>query len=553
MDEQYDNFIGIEVELDNEENPKKKKKNKSDFIEIDAIERTIEFIEKEETEAQTKPRRSTTGRGFTLINNAPAPFDPSKILNLSLWLKADAGVTLATSGPYTYVSQIVITGSNTPNVNGTYNATSVPTFDFEGMPNPYFLSGPTYTIEWTNPTFYLDVSGIGAGASWTSSDGTSWTILESRPDTITISGSTTPNVNGVYTRPIDENVFYGPTTNVIENYGNFELLDQATSTIYYTASSATGPWTIVDGTGAITSTITSVPRGTITATKVVSSSAVTAWADQSGNNRNASEYSGSYPTYSLIGGKSFINFNAFVDLILSNPIWEVGYTYIGTIFTVARFPSSSEGGNARLFSAEANTNYFIFGRGIDSTNAFFVTNNQEDYATSSLEASNNTNYILEATFDEDDATIYLNGIQSGASGISSNFATGNEAIGGGEEPSSIAEMVVYNRVLTTEERQQVEQYLNSKYQIYPWRVTISGAGTTTSNGEYVWDGVTLDSGKPTYTNPSGNYIYWDDTWYIYDATTESATYLISSSDFSGAWVENDGSLPVPTSTLSYTP
>lgn len=439
---------------------KESKYNKTDIFEIDILGREVKFIEKEKSEAQLIPIKRRRG--------PRAAQHPSTLPEdgLSLWLKADAGVTLATSGPYTYVSQIVITGSNTPSVNGTYNATSVPTFDFEGMPNPYFLIGPTYTIEWTNPTFYLDVSGIGAGASWTSSDGTSWTILESRPDTITISGSTTPNVNGVYTRPIDENVFYGPTTNVIENYSNFELLDQATSTIYYTASSATGPWTIVDGTGAITSTITSVPRGTITATKVVSSSAVTAWADQSGNNRNASEYSGSYPTYGLIGGKSFISFNAFVDLLISNPIWGTAIPFIGTIFTVARFPSSSEGGNARLFSAEANTNYFVFGRGIDSTNAFFVTNNQEDYVTSSLEASNNTNYILEATFDEDGATIYLNGIQSGASGISSNDGIGNEYIGGGEEPSSIAEMVVYNRVLTTPERQQVEAYLNSKYAIY---------------------------------------------------------------------------------------
>ena len=86
-----------------------------------------------------------------------------------------------------------------------------------------------------------------------------------------------------------------------------------------------------------------------------------------------------------------------------------------------------------------------------------------------------------------------------------------------------------------------------------WKIAIFGAGTTTSNGEYVWDGVTLNVGKPTYTNPSGNYIYWDETYYIYDNTTESVTYFISSSDFSGAWVENDGSLPVPTSTLSYSP
>lgn len=406
------------------------------------------------------------GLGLSLPQTrvASAPLIPTS--GLSLWLKGDAGVTLATSGPYTYVSQIVITGSNTPNVNGTYNASSVPTFDFEGMPNPYFLIGPTYAIEWTNPTFYLDVSEIGAGASWTSSNGTSWTILESRPDTITISGSETPNVNGVYTNPDFGNVFYGPTTNVIEKFTNFELIDQATSTTYYTASSATGPWTIVDGTGAITSTITLAPRGTITATKVVSSSAVTAWADQSGNGRNASEYSGSFPTYSLIGGKSFVSFAAFVDLLVSNAIWGASIPYIGTIFTVARFPLSSDGGNARLFSSEANTNYFVFGRGIESTNVFFVTNNQEDYLASASALNNNTNYILETTFDENNAAIYLNAINAGNSSVSSNTGVGNEFIGGGEDPSSIAEMIVYNRVLTTPERQQVEAYLNSKYEIY---------------------------------------------------------------------------------------
>ncbi len=198
----------------------------------------------------------------------------------------------------------------------------------------------------------------------------------------------------------------------------------------------------------------------------LSGSNVTAWADQSGNGRNASEYSGSFPTYSLIGGKSFVSFAEFVDLVLTNSVWDIGYPYIGTIFTVARFPSSSSGGNARLFSAQANTNYFVFGRGIENTNVFFVTNNQEDYLASASALNNNTNYILATTFDEQDASIYLNGTFAGDSSVVSNTGAGSALIGGGEEPSSIAEMIVYNRVLSTPERQQVEAYLNAKYAIY---------------------------------------------------------------------------------------
>jgi len=86
-----------------------------------------------------------------------------------------------------------------------------------------------------------------------------------------------------------------------------------------------------------------------------------------------------------------------------------------------------------------------------------------------------------------------------------------------------------------------------------FRILISGAGTTTSNGEYAWDGVTISGGKPQYDNPSGSYIYWDDTWYIYDVIDESTSYAIANSDFSGNWFELDGIPPAPTSTLYYTP
>jgi hypothetical protein len=381
---------------------------------------------------------------------------------LSLWLRADAGVTIPTSGPYTYASQIVITGSNTPNVNGTYNASSVPTFDFEGMPNPYFLNGPTYAVEWTNPTFYLDVSQIGAGASWTSSNGTSWTIAESRPDTITISGSETPNVNGVYTNPDFGNVFYGPTY-VIENYSGFQLLDQGEGITYYTASSATGPWTIVDGVGAITSSVTSLPRGSITATKIVSSSVATAWADQSGNGNNATATDA--PTLTTVSGKKFMDFAG--GYFTGNELITSPYA---TIMCVARFSSTRD---IEMIFAQISgeTNSVLLYRGFDLDSGYRIYNGVN--LNSSSLTNNNQTYLFGGTFSGASGALYLNGTADGTGDCGELTPAGAYYLGywGGDNSVTtielqMAEIVVYNRVLTTPERQQVQTYLNSKYAIY---------------------------------------------------------------------------------------
>jgi len=389
------------------------------------------------------------------------PFLPSSLGGLSLWLKADAGVTLATLGPYTYVSQIVISGSNTPNVNGTYTATSVPTFDESGNPNDYNLVGPSYTVNWvlSNNFFYLQTGGFNE--YWTSSDGVTWAVGESIVDTITISGSTTPDVNGVYTRPSGDNVLYGPTY-VIENYGNFELLDQTTSTIYYTASSATGPWTIVDGSGAITSTSTLAPRGSITATKVVSSivipsSNVIAWADQSNNNRNATLNNGT-PLLTTIGGNAFVEFASGSEMF-TGPIWE-GIEIIGTILVVAHFPQNS---SFNIFHYEETT-FDEFKLTAAGANPFFVGKYPTVYASSNLNPAYNTKCIIETTFNSSTVSLYLNGIACGSGSRESIIGNYDFFLLGNQ--SNVAEIVVYNRVLTTPERQQVEAYLNSKYQIY---------------------------------------------------------------------------------------
>jgi hypothetical protein len=85
----------------------------------------------------------------------------------------------------------------------------------------------------------------------------------------------------------------------------------------------------------------------------------------------------------------------------------------------------------------------------------------------------------------------------------------------------------------------------------PTAVLISGAGEMTSNGNYVWDGVTLVNGERYYQTVS-NSIFWlssESYWFIEDIIFDNNTYR--SSDLI-TWVAINGSAgPTPTGTLSY--
>jgi len=85
----------------------------------------------------------------------------------------------------------------------------------------------------------------------------------------------------------------------------------------------------------------------------------------------------------------------------------------------------------------------------------------------------------------------------------------------------------------------------------PTAVLISGAGTASSNGNYVWDGATLLNGERYYQTVS-NSIFWlssESYWFIEDTIFGDNTYR--SSDLI-TWVAINGSAdPSPTGTLSY--
>jgi len=378
---------------------------------------------------------------------------------LSLWLKADAGVSKLS---FNYASQIIISGTSTPNFNGTYTTIGTPSYT-NGVVDNYSFSAPSgRQMNWNSSEarYELFLSGSGYGG-FGSVDGITWSPIEQYISSITITGFT-----GAYT---SANVTYtatSPNSGRWENANGYFILDDGfvydadDIDIAYNTNNFVGAWTLTNGTGSPTSTKVIVPDGSISGsvtTSTVNTENVAAWADQSGNGRNATNTE-TYGTYSLIGGKSFITFNASSNMIVP-VIWD-GVSFVGTIITVARFASSNTGG---ILTQEGEGGNFVFSRGIASTNAFYITTDGGDIVTSSSVANNNTNYVIGTTFNTSSASLYLNGTSVGTGNVSSNMGTFNTTIGGA---SSIAEMIVYNRVLTTPERQQVEAYLNTKYAIY---------------------------------------------------------------------------------------
>ena len=469
---------------------------------------------------------------------------------LSLWLKADAGVSKFS---YNYASQIVISGTSTPSFAGTYIADGVPSYDYgDGQINGYTLTGPTgKSISWdSNNQSYLLSSNSETG-SFSSGDGETWTsntfvsqivitgftgvysgangtyngdgnnfsrvgggfiisldelihidtelVIATAPanysgswtPTTFISGVTlydagTSDVNGTYTRGDTlnfEDTFYASGGRTISYPDNYY---KTTNDEYRCTNGFLEDWVVELGDspepggtiiqtartiGSATSTTTTRPTGSVSGvvtTSTVNTDNVTSWADQSGNGRNVSGGGETIPSYEVISGKQFISFGAYANLNNSgNPIWVDGYEIdFGTIIAVARFPSSSSNfSKAQLFFHEPTISFW---RGYPNGDGLMATADDSNNAESALNLSNNTNYLVEMIFDVGGGfcKVYLNGSENGSIETNGNNGGNSFSIGGGDDASNIAEIIIYKRVLTTPERQQVEAYLNTKYAIY---------------------------------------------------------------------------------------
>jgi|GEM_PF-3424747 len=416
-------------------------------------------------------------------------FDPKKISGLALWLKADAGVTRFQS---TYVSQIILTCTGgLSSYSGTYIATSTP--DADGV-YTLFCSANSKTIlkESFDDPFIIQINNVTLASS---GDGISWSFQNILVAGLTISGATGSytGANGVYLfnernqssgdiYRNNENGYYGlvNTNGVVEIYSPDFIL------IYSNSSFGSGAWTnhgggdFPEATGTVTATSIQLdPSGTVSGSITTSSYAtsnVTAWADQSGNGNNATSPTIA-PTFvsSSINNRPAISFNGD-ESWMQVPQNSIGNSGNISIFVVLNYASG-----LTIFNKGDLATYEATAWEITTSNGFgFVNPNEGDpfWNVVPISIATNTPVLLEAFSSAGVSQIAFNGTDSGSpSGPNSEFNNISQYLGigaggdgggtaGNPLDARIAEIIIYNRQVTTPERQQVEAYLNSKYAIY---------------------------------------------------------------------------------------
>ena len=194
----------------------------------------------------------------------------------------------------------------------------------------------------------------------------------------------------------------------------------------------------------------------------LSGSNVTSWADQSGNGKNATTLNAP-PTITTINSKTFVRFNG-VDQALSGS--NVISAIPCTIISVVRWRSfkgidmwfqQSGGADNLALYAGANNGWRIFnGANFDSTDSVWGFD---------------TTHLATTIVNGASSAHFHNGTAAGTGDSGGTTPAGNYYlsywVGGNQyKHFDIAEIIVYNTNLGTDDRQAVESYLNEKYLIY---------------------------------------------------------------------------------------
>jgi len=340
-----------------------------------------------------------------------APFSPSDISGLSLWLKADTGVTTQAEQ---FISQIVISGAGTTTSDGTYTRASGGNTQFNGPNGNYIYN----------------------------TGGSEWALFDTQ----------LYNIN---------NEDYGYDSYYTEDFAN-----------WYISGANLGESPAPSGT------ITNIPTGI---------TFVTAWSDQSGNTNNASPVDAP-PVFNAsdLNGKPTISLSSIAVgqnqslQISGNPMGAVGSTaFVVNYVDPNVFSVDNEGGDANgallgNFGNASDGSHWPYGFTNSVYDSFATDTRKDDLGLPSGITSWNIYSVYSqdndwkifcngAEFYSDEANVYSNGIANSTSlyiGMQNN--AGTEQIFKGK----VAEVVIYNRVLTTPELEQVEAYLNAKYAIY---------------------------------------------------------------------------------------
>jgi hypothetical protein len=404
---------------------------------------------------------------------------------LSLWLKADAGIT---SSYRTYVSQIILTCTGgLSSYSGTYIATSTP--DIDGVysllcsANSKVINKEGFESDFTiGPDFALAVSA----------NGISWSLQNVLVVGMTISGSDDADANGVYElneRNAGSADLYNSNGYVIltNTSGVVEVYSPESVLLHSNSSYGSGAWTNEGATGDVEGlSITLNPSGTASGSITTSNYGdpiVEVWADQSGNGNNASANSGQEPTFvsPFSNSKPAIEFNGTSQIMQIADANSLDFLTTSS-FIVLKYIGQGTGNNIVYFkNANAGSPadpamYGLVGANGDNFVSFSVNvGGWSDYDTS-ISIANAVPKILSMTLNGTSQNVYSNGVISNNFSIVGDIATstGTLQIGGYNQSfdseeyfyGQIAEVIMYNRAVTGTERQQIEAYLNTKYEIY---------------------------------------------------------------------------------------
>jgi hypothetical protein len=224
-------------------------------------------------------------------------------------------------------------------------------------------------------------------------------------------------------------------------------------------------------------------------------SVLSLWADKSGNNAHGSAISGP-PTYDALTQSVVFDGNSIFQFP-NGTITPGSSTF--TIFLVckpkslASYPYVYKAGSPGYDTCTA----LIFYPNGAIENGFYT-----DFMTIASAGSvrEDQSYIFTSAFDGTTRTLYRNGssVVSGTIAGTKNVASSDNYLGGGGNTVSftgtMSEFIVFNRTLTSSERESVELYLTSKWKIP--RGDLSHGPIASAPGCWLW----LDGADPLGTD-----------------------------------------------------
>jgi len=215
----------------------------------------------------------------------------------------------------------------------------------------------------------------------------------------------------------------------------------------------------------------------------LSGSYVTSWTDQSGNNNNAIANTGEEPTFvsSFLNNKPAIEFNGLGQIMQIADANSLDFLNMSS-FIVLKYIGQGTGNNI-VYIKNANAGspadpamYGLVATLFNGNLSFPLNVNDWVDHTTNVDIKDSIPRIFSMTYGGSDILMYANGFEVGSGSIGGNISTstGTLQIGGYNKSfdsaeyfcGQIAEIIMYNRAVTSTERQQVESYLNTKYAIY---------------------------------------------------------------------------------------